>query len=100
MPWIPQIPQKPARRARKPWLPSKARHKLCDDLLHDLAGSAADGEQSRVAEGTRDRGLDDVAHAAVELLAVVDDLLHQVAGEELGHRNLFDRGFLAGEQVA
>jgi hypothetical protein len=56
--------------------------------------------QPRVAEGAGHVRLHHVAHAAVQLLAVVDDLLHQVADEQLGHADLLHRRLLAVEQVA
>src|ERR1700678_4517995 len=52
----------------------EARH-LRDDLLHHLAGAAADGQEARVAPGAGDVGLGDVAHATVELHAVVGHVL-------------------------
>src|SRR5262249_45684983 len=79
---------------------SEAGHQLGDDLLHDLAGAAPDGEQPRVAERAGHRRLHHVPHAAVHLLAVVDDLLHQVAGEQLGHADLLHRCLLAVVEVA
>src|SRR4051812_16539539 len=81
-------------------LTSEPGHQLGDDLLHDLARASADGEQARVAECPRHRRLDDVAHAAVELLAVVDHPLHEIAREELGHADLLHRRLAPVEEVA
>src|SRR5207302_1265562 len=79
---------------------SEPRHQLGDDLLHDLAGAAADAEQARVAERARYRRLDHVTHAAVELHAVVYDPLDEIPGEQLRHADLLHRRLLASEQVA
>src|SRR6266436_1722569 len=92
-------PRSPAPRTPAHFA-SEAGHQLGDDLLHDLAGAAADGQQPRVPERPRHRRLHHVAHAAVELLAVVDDFLDQVAGEELRHADLLHRRFLAVVEVA
>src|SRR5205814_10272163 len=80
--------------------PSKPGHHLGDDPLKTLPGAPADAEQPCVPEGAGDRTLHHVAHAAVELQAVVDHALDEIAGEQLRHADLLHRGLLAGEQVA
>src|SRR5215475_15301345 len=70
---------------------------LGDDLLHDLGGAAPDGHEARVAEEAFDRVLAHVTVAAVELHAVVGDLLGHVCGEELDHGDLLHRINALGE---
>src|SRR5688572_7951961 len=72
---------------------------LGDDLFHDLAGAAANGEQTNVPVGAGDVVLFDIAGAAVNLHAVVGDALGEVAGVELGHRDLALRVPSFGERV-
>src|SRR3982074_2835182 len=79
---------------------SEPGDQLGDDLLHDLAGAAADGEQARIAESARHRRLHHVSHSTVDLLAVVDDLLHQIAGKELRHADLLHCRLLARVEIA
>ena len=47
----------------------------------------------------RDGELVGVAEAAVRLQAAVDDLVEQLAGEQLGHGDLLDRVLLAVEEI-
>ncbi len=63
---------------------------LGDLLEHDLRRAAADRLDARIARHALDRGLAHEAHAAVELHAVVEDLVHQIAGQRLHHRHLGD----------
>src|SRR5262249_39904520 len=64
---------------------------LDDDLLHDLARPAADGDEANVAPRPRHRGLVDVTHPAVVLLARVGNAMGEVDGEELGNADLLLR---------
>src|SRR5260370_2567323 len=59
---------------------------LCDDAQHDLVSAAADREQPRVAVGARDARLFHVAHAALELQALIPDLARQSPPLKLPHR--------------
>src|SRR5688500_15793744 len=61
-----------------------------DDLLHDLGRPAVDGLHAAVEEGLRDRVLEHVAVAAVQLQAPVDDALLQLGGPPLGHGGVLD----------
>src|SRR5439155_7965900 len=64
---------------------------LGDDLLHDLAGAAADREEPDVAREALDRVLAHVPVAAVQLHAVVGDAVGHLGGEELDHGHLAHR---------
>src|SRR2546427_5996896 len=64
---------------------------LGDDLLHDLAGAAADREEPDGAREALDRVLAHVPVAAVELHAVVGDAVGHLGGEELDHGDLAHR---------
>ena len=67
-------------------------HRAADDLLHDLVGAAVDARHARVGVRARDRVLEHVAVAAVQLQAAVDD-----AALQLGAPPLRDRGVLGRE---
>src|SRR5262245_66348454 len=73
---------------------------LGNDLLHDLGGAAPDGHEARVAEEALDRVLAHVPVAAVELYAVIRDLLGHVRGEELDHGDLLHHVNALGERAA
>src|SRR5262249_26811521 len=60
----------------------------------------ADGHESHVSVRARDVELLDVAPTAIELLAIVDHPLQEVAGKELRHRDLAGCFLLAVEQIA
>src|SRR5262249_61935185 len=66
------------------------RQVLGDDLAHDLARAAADGQEPRVAREALDGILAHVPVAAVELHAVVRDAIHHLGGEELDPGDLAD----------
>src|SRR6478609_5594983 len=69
-----------------------------DDLLLDLRRTAVDRLDPAVHEGLRDRVLEHVAVAAVQLDAAVDDLGLELGGPPLRHRR--ERGVdLAGVQL-
>ena len=59
-----------------------------DDLLLDLGGAAVDRGDAAVEVGLRDRELHHVAVAAVELDALVDQLVLQLGGPPLRHRGV------------
>src|SRR3984893_18589247 len=106
-PWFKYRITRNASRSQKPRVEnagssrtSEPGDQLGDDLLHDLAGTATDGEQPRIAERARHRRLHHVAHSTVELLAVVDDPLHQIAGKELRHADLLYCRLLARVEIA
>src|SRR5262245_26495864 len=69
---------------------ASGQERLRDDLLHDLAGAAADGHEARVTGEALDGVLPHVAIASVKLHAVVGDLLEHLGREELHHRDLAD----------
>src|SRR6266849_3795878 len=64
---------------------------LGDDLLHDLAGTAADRKEPDVTREALDGVLAHVPVAAVELHAVVSDAVGHLGGEELGHGDFAHR---------
>src|SRR5687768_11352869 len=64
--------------------------RAADDLLHDLGRPAVDGLHAAVEEGLRDRVLEHVAVAAVQLEAPVDDALLQLRRPPLGHGGVLD----------
>ena len=83
------------RDARTPARGGRARLSLSyspserpDDLLHDLVRAAVDARHARVGEGARDRVLEHVAVAAVQLQAAVDDAALQLGAPPLGHRRV------------
>src|SRR5690242_9199983 len=62
-------------------------HSLRDFLEHHLGGAAADGVHARVARHALDGRLAHVAHAAMELQAVVHHLVDELAAVGLHHRH-------------
>src|SRR5215510_9155536 len=64
---------------------------LRDFLEHDLRSAAADRQHAGVAYHSFDRALLDVAEPAVELLAGVHHLVHELAGKGLEHGYFADR---------
>ena len=70
-------------------------HVLGDDHLHDLAGAAVDAVDPVVRVQPGDRVLVDVAVAAVQLQAPVDDAGGDLGAEQLGRRGV-GGGQLAG----
>ena len=58
--------------------PRSQAERAADDLLHDLVRAAVDAGDARVGEGARDRVLEHVAVAAVQLHAAVDDAALQL----------------------
>src|ERR1044072_8186923 len=76
----------------------KSLERSRDQQLHDLAGAAVDALDPGVAPGAGDRIVVDIAVAAVELEAGVDQLAMRLGDPELGDR----RGCgveLAGEEA-
>jgi len=77
-----------------------------DDLsaftrLPEMFGrAAADRLDAGVADHALDGTFPQVAHAAVELLAVVDHFLHQISSEQLRHADLFHGIFFSIEEIA
>src|SRR4029453_8588189 len=74
---------------RRPVPPGERISVTLRDLIeHHLGCAAADREHPGVAPEPLDRGAAHVAHAAVELLAARDDLVDELAGQRLQHRDL------------
>src|SRR3954452_11310188 len=73
--------------------------RTADDLLLDLGGAAVDGGDAAVEVGLGDRELHHVAVAAVELYALVDQLVLELGGVPLRHRRV-DRLELTLEVLA
>src|SRR5579872_7301061 len=73
-----------------PWDAQSAAHPFCDFFQHDLGRAAADRLDACIAHHPLDRALADIAHAAMELLTVIHDLIDQLAAIRLGHRNFLD----------
>src|SRR5580698_5472817 len=63
-------------------------HVLGDNRLHDLGGAAVDPVDPVVGVQPGDRVLVDVAVAAVQLQAAVDDPAGDLGAEQLGRRGL------------
>ena len=79
--------------------------KFTDNLWRDLARehgttlAHADRPEAGVAGGALGPVLAHVAHAAVNLQALVHQLEGRALGHQLGHRHLLDR-FLTGDEAA
>src|SRR5690348_3857944 len=83
-------PGSPAGAARLPSGRRSEPHELGQVVAHGLGGAAADAQEALVAPHPGDGEVLDVAPAAVELEALVGDLAHQVADEDLGHGDELD----------
>ena len=82
----PALTQRPGDRPGRPawgsWpVGDGSQHPLGDLVEHDLGRAAADRLDARVARHPLDRALAQVARAAMELHAVVHDLVHQRAAQ-------------------
>ena len=87
--WRPGESRPPARLRRADGCRPGRRHRPSerpDDLLHDLVRAAVDARHARVGVGARDRVLEHVAVAAVQLQAAVDDAALQLGAPPLRHR--------------